>query len=185
MVVRIANTEIPKGFELTEKQRKFVEAFLGSANGNGTEAASLAGYAGDRKSLAVIAANNLKKPIIRAAIEDRTKDDGTVATREERQRFLTRIMRTEHRKLNERLKAVELLCRMHGDFIEKHSVDMTVGRKEQRAEIDGFLNQLRDRTNGHTLTIAGSGKPIAGLIDATVKTLADSMEYVNDTNDAE
>ncbi len=174
--------DIPKGFELNEKQRKFVEAYLGAANGNGTEAASMAGYGGDRKSLSVIAAQNLKKPLIRAAIEDRTKDDGTVATREERQRFLTQVMRTEHRKLGERLKAVELLGRMHGDFVEKHTVDMTVSRAQQKEELSNFLSQLKNRTSSQQIT-SGSGSAIAGVIDlvsrAAVET--ESGEEQNDS----
>ena len=158
--------------DLTEKQRRFVEAYLGKASGNGTEAASLAGYDGDRKSLSVIAANNLKKPSIRLAIEERTKDDGTIASREERQQFLTRVMRTDFRKMPERLKAVELLCRMHGDFVEKHTVDMTVGRKERQEEIEHFLSRLQDRS----VSVVSSGNPLVSVIDATAKSIAESID---------
>ena len=167
--------DIPKGFELNERQRRFVEAYLGAANGNGTEAASIAGYGGDRKSLAVISAQNLKKPLIRAAIENRTKDDGTVATREERQRFLTQIMRTEHRKLGERLKAVELLGRMHGDFIEKHTIDMTVGRKQQKEEIDHFLTQLKGRSDARILAAKNESGPIASVIEMGARAMSESI----------
>ena len=166
---------IPKGFELNEKQRRFVEAYLGAANGNGTEAASIAGYGGDRKSLSVISAQNLKKPLIRAAIENRTKDDGTVATREERQQFLTQVMRTEHRKLGERLKAVELLGRMHGDFIEKHTIDMTVGRKQQKEELDNFLTQLKGRSVAQPIESTNESGPIASVIEMGARAMSESI----------
>ena len=159
--------------ELTLKQKRFVEAYLGKANGNATEAAHLAGYEGNRKTLTVIATQNLKKPNIRLAIDEHSRHDGSVATREERQTFLTRIMRTEHRKMNERLKAVELLCRMAGDFIEKHTVDMTVSRKEQRSEIEGFLNQISARADGKTMEGIGPGNPVVKVIDTTAEALAE------------
>jgi phage terminase small subunit len=46
---------------LTLKQRKFCLAFVGEANGNGAEAARLAGYKGAGLTLAVIASQNLIK----------------------------------------------------------------------------------------------------------------------------
>mgnify|MGYP003138091560 CR=1 FL=1 len=152
---------------LTEKQRRFVEAYLGEANGNGTKAASIAGYeCEDPSHFRQIAHKNLSNPKIRRAIEERTENDGSVATRKERQAFLSTVMRTEHRKMHERLKAVELLCRMHGDFIEKHKVDMTVGRKEQKQEIVNFLDQLSQRAQ---VAEIGPGAPIVQVIntDAT------------------
>lgn len=54
---------------LSLKQQKFVSAYLGVANGNGTQAARLAGYAGDDLQLGVISAQNLVKPSIASAIE--------------------------------------------------------------------------------------------------------------------
>jgi phage terminase small subunit len=156
---------------LTEKQEKFVEAYLGEANGNGTKAAKLAGYQGDAHALGVIAATTLKKRNVRIAIDSRTKNDGSIASREERQAFLTRVMRTEHGKMHERLKAVELLCRMHGDFIEKHKVDMTVGRKEQKAEIANFLDQLSQRAQ---VAEIGPGAPIVQIIDTTAEAVAEA-----------
>jgi phage terminase small subunit len=159
--------------ELTLKQKRFVEAYLGEANGNATEAAAIAGYEGERKSLRVIGARNLKKPSVRLAIDERTKDDGSIASREERQAFLTRVMRTEHGKMLDRLKAAELLCRMHGDFVERHKVDMTVSRKEQKAELSNFLDQLSARANAGAL---GPGTPIVQVIDATAESVAEVEE---------
>lgn len=58
-------TEMPK---LRLKQKRFVEAYLGAAAGNGTEAARIAGYAGVASVLSAIASENLQKPQIQAAL---------------------------------------------------------------------------------------------------------------------
>lgn len=54
--------------ELTHKQSLFVSAYIGVANGNATEAARIAGYAGDYKTLSVVGSENLDKPYIAEAI---------------------------------------------------------------------------------------------------------------------
>ncbi len=156
---------------LTEKQRRFVEAYLGEANGNATEAAVIAGYEGSRKNVRIIASRNLALPNVRIAIDERTKDDGSIASREERQAFLSRVMRTEHSKMGDRLKAAELLSRMHGDFIEKHEVDMKVSRLEKKAEIANFLDQLSARASAGAI---GPGTPIVQVIDATAESVAEA-----------
>ena len=58
---------------LTSKQRRFINFYL--ELWNGTEAASRAGYEGDRNVLAVIATENLRKPKIRAEIEKRLESE--------------------------------------------------------------------------------------------------------------
>ena len=50
--------------KLTLKQRLFVEAYLGKAKGNASEAARLAGYKGNAVTLGSVGAENLKKPQI-------------------------------------------------------------------------------------------------------------------------
>lgn len=55
--------------KLTPKQKLFVEHYCGQANGNATEAASLAGYSGERATLATTGWENLRKPKIRRAID--------------------------------------------------------------------------------------------------------------------
>jgi hypothetical protein len=54
---------------LTLKQRKFGLAYVGEANGNGTEAARIAGYKGNYKTLGVVAVENLAKPSIAEFID--------------------------------------------------------------------------------------------------------------------
>jgi hypothetical protein len=59
------------GAALSYKQQQFVNAYLGAANGNATEAARLAGYKGSDNVLGVTGHENLRKPKIRAAIDAR------------------------------------------------------------------------------------------------------------------
>lgn len=56
---------------LSERERRFVEAYMGQAAGNGTEACRLAGYKGSAKTLQVQASRLLSKAIVAAAIEER------------------------------------------------------------------------------------------------------------------
>ena len=103
---------------LTVKQQRFVEAY----NGNATRAAIEAGYS-ERWAASNID-KLLKNTEIQAAIKGReqTRIDGFIATREERQRFWTRIMRDENADIKDRLRASEVLGRSEGDFIERVEV---------------------------------------------------------------
>jgi len=62
--------------DLTLKQTLFTQYYLGSAKGNGVEAARLAGYGGDERTLAGIASENLAKPHIAARIRARVEELG-------------------------------------------------------------------------------------------------------------
>jgi phage terminase small subunit len=64
---------------LSVKQRLFVDALLGPARGNGTLAAELSGYNGNRVTLASIASENLTKPAIKAAIHRRLEETSYLA----------------------------------------------------------------------------------------------------------
>lgn len=55
--------------KLTEKQYRFLEAYLGAARTNATEAARMAGYAGNRVTLAQIGSKTRRVPLVDAAIE--------------------------------------------------------------------------------------------------------------------
>lgn len=110
---------------LTEKQRRFVEAYMGQACGNATEAARLAGYKGSENTLAQAGRANLRKPQIAAAIVERRDKDPLVLSRVELQELWTRIAKGETvgneptPTWKDRLKAMELLGRSRGDFLER------------------------------------------------------------------
>ena len=126
------------GGRLTIKQRRFVDAYIRNG-GNGTGAVFDAGYETDsERSAQVIASQNLKKPVIMLALEEAGYQDcGLINTdriekvrsfsgkvqgigsREERAAFLTSVYENESHPIGARLRAVELVCKMYGDFLEK------------------------------------------------------------------
>lgn len=119
--------------ELTSKQRKFVESFAG----NGTEAARLAGYAGDDNALGVAAHELLSNPKIVQAIQarEKVKIRPLIASREKRQEFWTLVMLDSGEDMRNRLKASELLGRSEADFTDKLDVS---------GEMDRPLRDLTD-----------------------------------------
>jgi phage terminase small subunit len=60
--------------KLTLKQKKFVDAYLGQARGNATEAARLAGYAGSDETLRAVGYENLTKPHIAQVVSERVAE---------------------------------------------------------------------------------------------------------------
>lgn len=58
----------PKKRKLSYKQRRFVDAYVGEARGNGTKAAIIAGYS--KKTAREIARENLTKPDIQQALSE-------------------------------------------------------------------------------------------------------------------
>lgn len=103
---------------LTAKQQAFVDAYAG----NGTEAARIAGYKGSDNTLAQVARENLTKPHIKKAIQERDKpaQKKRIADREERQSFWSTVMKSKKESMKDRLKASELLGKSQADFIQKH-----------------------------------------------------------------
>lgn len=125
--------------KLTEKQRRFVEAYMGAAAGNASEAARVAGYKGRAGWAADDVMSNEK---VRAAIEERQRGDPLVATREERQRFWTSIMRGEPQvqligerpattvpAMRERILAAQHLAKASGDFVERIKHEGSIGHE--------------------------------------------------------
>lgn len=60
--------------KLTGKQQMFVEAYLGVAKFNATEAARLAGYEGNDNTLSTVGFENLRKPNIAAVMLERLNE---------------------------------------------------------------------------------------------------------------
>ncbi len=91
MARKTTSEETPDTDGLTLKQRRFVHFYLAVTNGNATQAARLAGYAGDDVTLASVGYENLRKPQISALIE-RLMEEEAMPAREVLQR-LTRHAR--------------------------------------------------------------------------------------------
>ena len=104
--------------ELTAKQQRFIDCF----NGNATAAALEAGYS--PKNAGKIGAQLMNNARIAAAIQAREKErsGAAIATREERQKLFTEIMRDRDENTKDRLRACELLGKSEGDFIERQEV---------------------------------------------------------------
>ena len=112
---------------LSERERRFVECYMGAAAGNATKAARLAGYSS--KTARKQGSRLLTKGHIRAAIDQTAQTDPAVLTREERQRFWSDVTlgRGAYAKapLHDRLKASELLGKSQADFVDRH--ELTAG----------------------------------------------------------
>jgi len=120
---------------LTLKQKRFVDNYI-SNGGNGAQAVIDAGYnVTSRSSIHTISCENLKKPLIRLELERQGyKDCGLissdaiikarkideqsnrVSSRAERAAFLTSIYEDDSLIIGARLKAVDMLNRMYGDY---------------------------------------------------------------------
>lgn len=110
---------------LTERQRRFVEAYVGKAEGNATEAARLAGYSGDDAQLAVRGSEAVRNRNVAEAIEAarKSRTRRAILTREQRQELLTEFANDVQAETKDRIKAIEVLGKMQGDFIERREVE--------------------------------------------------------------
>ena len=104
---------------LTERQRKFCEAFAGNG-GNALQAARSAGYSNPDPE----GARQIGKDRIRQALESLrlTTTDSAIATREERQQLWSSMIRDESLTPTERMRASELLGKSQGDFIDRQEL---------------------------------------------------------------
>jgi phage terminase small subunit len=119
---------MPKLKDGSEKQKKFIECYLGDVR----EAARMAGYRGNETTLQSVGYNLLKKPWIAEAIQKRNekilikKLKPFIATRQDRQKFWTETMWDKSKTMKDRLKASELLARSEGDFIDRFSFESSL-----------------------------------------------------------
>lgn len=103
--------------ELNTRQKKFCEYYV--ACGNATESAIKADYSkktarsiGQRLLTNVDIKNYIKK------LNEKTKTD-RIMTAIERKEWLTEIMKNDENKLQDKLKAMDILNKMTGEYTEK------------------------------------------------------------------
>jgi phage terminase small subunit len=138
--------------ELTQKQRLFVEAFIGPANGNAREAARAAGYSGDDNALSQRAFELMRNPKVSALIGVRV-EEAVMGTNEvlselsaiakaDWQNFLE-IRRDKDGetvsatlKLSDKIKSLELLGKYHKLFSDRIDVDLNL--KDWRSEVQKY-----------------------------------------------
>ena len=104
---------------LTPKQTAFCEFYAQS--GNLTDAAQKAGYASPNKQ----GSEQLQKPHVRAyydrlIVETKNK---RIMDAIERQEILTQIARDDKQQAKDRIKAIDQLSKIQGDYIERSQVE--------------------------------------------------------------
>ena len=103
---------------LTHKQTLFIAYYLGDADGNATEAAAMAGYKGNRRTLEVVGHENLSKPEIKKAIT-LSQQEMMVKVGVNRENIQKRYDQTfEHAARLDHTQtmksALDSMCRLHG-----------------------------------------------------------------------
>lgn len=127
-------SSITKG--LTQKQRRFIDEYI--ISGNATQAAIKAGYS--KKTAAVTATENLRKPNIKAEIQARNAEIQSEKTADmtEVMEYLTSVMRGEQTEsvatskgvfsgvevsAKDRIKAAELIGKRNGAWTDKKEIN--------------------------------------------------------------
>lgn len=111
-----------KAGKLSLKEQRFVDAFLGDAAGNATEAAVQAGYGTTRKSACVLAVRLLGKVSIGRAIAARTlgESKASILTADERDQLLSEMARKKTADAKVRIRAISELNKCTGRHSVKH-----------------------------------------------------------------
>lgn len=137
--------------ELNPLQEKFVEFYLGKARFNGTEAARLAGYKGNRNTLGVTAYHLLRNPkiktVLEAALSAQTLSANAVLTR------LTEIANLDIQDLTDEkgnfdFKKAKKAKKTH--LIKKLKTKRTI--RETKTEINEEINALLSSDEAEKLT---------------------------------
>jgi phage terminase small subunit len=133
---------------LSERERLFVEAYMGPASGNGTAAAGLAGYKGNQKVLGVQATRLLAKASVQLAIADRRAalESVSIADAKERREVLTTILRSGEADPNARIRAIDVANKMDGVYIEKHEHGGVGGAPMLTRVIHTFTDDAADHS---------------------------------------
>lgn len=113
--------------KMTLKQQRFVEAYLGTARGNATQAARRAGYEGTAEVLKVQGSRLLTNANVRRAIEAslRRESRREVLAADERDVLLSNFARTTSLRAQDRIRAISELNKCTGRHSIRH---MQAGR---------------------------------------------------------
>ena len=130
---------------MNDRQRQFCQYYARSPNA--TEAAKLAGYS--PKSAYSIGQENLKKPEIQKYIRElqAEAEADRIAEISEVKAFWTSTMRDDGERIENRLRASELLARSAGEFLQKVEVS---------AEIEAEVEEQNDVI----IYLPDNGRPI-------------------------
>lgn len=136
--------------KLTQKQQKFVDLY----EGNATEAAKLAGYRGDNQTLRSVGRENLTKPHIWDAIQNRDKwqADPLMTERDARRKWLVDIVRDTTKDIKDRMKAMEMLQRTYGDFLTVHQLRDETGNDVAFPQVAFILSEVPEHLKKGSIT---------------------------------
>ena len=128
--------------ELRQKQKAFCENYVSC--GNATQAAIDAGYS--TKTAKVIGAENLTKPYISDYIKKLQSkiEDSKIMSAKERQQTLTDIARNVEERSENRIKAIDTLNKMSGEYINKVEVS---GITQEKNKLSSIIEQMRGDTD--------------------------------------
>lgn len=121
---------IPKrkdGVTVTERQKKFAEYY--AQCGNAAQSAIQAGYS--KKYANTNASKLLQNTTITEYIKQLTEDAQTarIMTACERQALLSDIAKDKQNELSDRIRAIDTLNKMTGEYTQKVSIDGDLGVK--------------------------------------------------------
>ena len=127
--------------KLTEKQRKFVIAYLGEERGNATGAARVAGYKSAEQSGYDLVRHEKVSAAIRLLGEEPAEHE--LLTLKGRRALLARIAAGEELdreglepEMKDRLKALDILGKSSGDYVQhiRHGIDVE-GRSDSELDV--------------------------------------------------
>lgn len=101
---------------LSVQEQRFVDAYLGEANGNATQAARLAGYNGDGNTLKVQGHRLLTSANVRQAIQSRleTEERRSILDADSRDELLSTFALMPFAELRDRIRAISELNKCSG-----------------------------------------------------------------------
>lgn len=103
--------------KLNARQKSFCEFYV--ASGNATESAIKAGYSEKytNKNVSKIRQNTAVQEYIKE-LQEKAKESRILTAREKRE-WLSEVIKNGNEKLQDRLKALDILNKMDGEYIEK------------------------------------------------------------------
>ena len=103
--------------KLNARQKSFCEFYV--ASGNATESAIKAGYSEKytNKNISKIRQNTAVQEYIKE-LQEKAKESRILTAREKRE-WLSEVIKNGNEKLQDRLKALDILNKMDGDYVEK------------------------------------------------------------------
>jgi len=127
--------------EFTAKQWAFINAMVGEAAGNGSEAARIAGYAAPRQE----ASRLLTNAAIREAVSELFEHSPLIASRNERLAALSEIVRDKQEQTFARIKAMEVMASMQGDLKLKVDLKQQINVKDERDELKAMIDDIASK----------------------------------------